>query len=162
MCLDVPMIRELMAGSYQRAGGRSFRWSLLSPSRGTEQGVFRRTYVRGSIPIDKASLRASRPKTTSLFLQLSLCVCPSRTQCWCICIFILIGMKPKPSRMLSTSWRNSSLSNWRYLHLPALGAVLNVFAQEHVDCMDVIIHLSMSIQGQVDSLCRSTPAQNPS
>ena len=41
------------------------------------------------------------------------------------------------------------------LHLPALGAVLNVFAQEHVDCMDVIIHLSMSIQGQVDSLCRS-------
>ena len=48
------------------------------------------------------------------------------------------------------------------LHLPALGAVLNVFAQEHADCIDVIIHLSMSIQGQVDSLCRSTPAQNPS
>ena len=91
VCLDVPMIRELMAGSYQGAGGRSFRWSLLSPSRGTEQRVFRRTYVRDSIPIDKASLRASCPKTTSLFLQLSLCVCPSRTQCWCslICVEVL-------------------------------------------------------------------------
>ena len=162
MCLDVPMIRGLMAGSYQRAGGRSFRWSLLSPSGGTEQGVFRRTYVRGSIPIDKASLRASRPKTTSLFLQLSLCV------------FVL--HEPSASASASSFYWNETKAykNGFYLlakqlveqlatlHLPALGAVLNVFAQEHVDCMDVIIHLSMSIQGQVDSLCRSTPAQNPS
>ena len=37
--------------------------------------------------------------------------------------------------------------------------MLNVFAQEHADCMDVFILLSMSIQGQVDSLCRSSPAQ---
>ena len=113
------MIRGLMAGSYQRAGGRSFRWSLLSPSRGTEQGVFRRTYVRGSIPIDKASLRASRSKTTSLFLQLSLSVCLSFTNPVLVHLHLhFVGMKPKPSRMVSTSWRNSSLSNWRYCTFP--------------------------------------------
>ena len=101
-----------------------------------------------------------------IFVSSALSVCLSFTNPVLVQLHLLrYWNETRSTGMLSTSWRNSSLSNWRHCTFThAVQCSTSLPRNKLIAWMSSFTpalawsHLSMSIQSQVDSLCRSSPA----